>query len=170
LREILLFEKAMTRNSELLAAFDDAWGHKWESVSYELNGITEDEAIFRHPAYAEIPLEDGHPPAGTIIWHLVHLAHCYLNYTARVAMRPAEPAELPPPKYASLADAIQNLLAARGAFRETIAALSEDELDELLYYDKPVIDLARSTVRHDVWHAGQIAVARRLYWHEKTHS
>lgn len=155
----------MTRKDELLAAFDDAWDHKWESVSYALNGVTEDEAIYQHPAYRDVPLEDGYPPAGTIMWHLVHLAHCYVNYTARIQSRPNEPEELPPPIYELLSDAIQNLRVVRSVFRETIETLTEEGLDDRLYYGTPVIDLARSTVRHDVWHASQIAVARRLYKH-----
>jgi hypothetical protein len=153
----------MTRKAELLAAFDDAWDHKWESVSYALSGISEDEANYQHSAYADEPEEPGHPPSGTILWHIVHLAHCYVNYAARVQSRPNEPGELPPPQYESLPNAIENLRAARGSFREAIEGLSEEQLDDVLYYGKPVIDLARSTVRHDVWHGAQIMVARRLY-------
>ena len=153
----------ITRKDELLAAFDDAWDHKWESVSYALNGVRDDEASYQHSAYSDVPPDEGYPPAGTILWHLVHLAHCYVNYTERIKQRPSELQELSPPKYDSLSNAIENLKVARSAFRETIASLSDEQLDDLLYYGKPVIDLARSTIRHDVWHASQIAVARRLY-------
>ncbi len=154
----------MTSKSELLAAFDAAWDHPWESLSEAIKGVTEEEAIYQHPAYASEPNEDGYPPKGTIFWHLVHLAYCYRRYRSGIERRP-DPAsnEITPTIVMTLAETIADVNIARDQLRDALENLSQDSLEEKLHYGMRVIDLARSSVRHDAWHAGQIAVARRLY-------
>lgn len=153
----------MTQKDELLAAYDDVGNHPWESLAMALKPVTEEEAWFQHPAYSDVEQEEGHPPSGTILWHLVHLAHCYIWYKAAIEQRPNKPNEVQPPHASSLAEAIQNLQHHRAALRDTIAAVDEKQLEEPLYYGKPILALVRSTVRHDAWHASQIVMARRLY-------
>lgn len=155
----------MTRLAELLAAFDDAWDAElnWESLGGLVKNLTEEEAWFQHLVYSDVPQEPGHPPSGTIMWHLVHLAHCYRWYKLAIEQRPNMPAEIDPPSASTLQEAIENLKLYRDELRAAIASLPDSALDEMLYYKRPVITLARSTVRHDGWHGGQIAVAKRLY-------
>ncbi|MDP4200903.1 MAG: DinB family protein [Bacteroidota bacterium] len=153
----------MTRKIELLTAYDAAWDREWESLQSVLKHLTEEEARYQHPAYSEEPLEDGHPPAGTVLWYIVHLPHCYRHYADIIRQRPNKPEDPHPPESNSVEEALANLQHDRTELRNTIATLSEEELDEKLYYGGTVPDLVRGTVRHDAWHAGQIAVARRLY-------
>ena len=47
--------------------------------------------------------------------------------------------------------------------REAIAALTDADLDGRVGSAMNVAEFIAMTVRHDVWHASQIAVARRLY-------
>lgn len=153
----------MTRKDELLTSYDAAWSREWESLQSVLKNLTEEESRYQHPAYAEESLEDGYPPAGSVLWYLIHLPHCYRHYVNIIRERPAKPNVPATPESNTLEQAIANLLHDRAVLRDTIAMLTEDELDEKLYYDGTVADLVRGTVRHDAWHGGQIALARRLY-------
>ncbi len=153
----------MTRKDELLAAFDDAWGHKWESLESALNGATEEEVMYRHYSYADEPPEEEHPPAGTILWHLVHLAHCYRNYAVRIEHRPHKQEDLPAPSAGSLSEAIDNLKRYRKELRKAIERVPEPALEEKLPSGEPIASFVRSVVRHDAWHAAQIVVVRRLW-------
>jgi hypothetical protein len=155
----------MSQKAELLAAHDEAWTFKWESILSALKEVSNEEAVYQHPAYADEPREEGHPPSGTILWYLVHLAHCYLNYEARVKERPTNPAEIPPLEALDLGQAIDNLRLARGKFRSAIEELNEEQIDEKIFNGKSVAELARMIVRHDAWHSGQIAMVRRLHKH-----
>jgi DinB family protein len=153
----------MTRKEEILAANDDAWHYKWESLSVVLNDITEEEAIFQYPVYSGVERQIGYPPSGTILWHLVHLAHCYLDYTSTIECRPSAPGEISPPSSYSLSEAITKLKHYRYQLRTAIASVPEDELDNEVFNYGTVAELARMTTRHDAWHGSQIAIAKRLY-------
>ena len=153
----------MTRKEELLAAFDDAWSHKWESLEGALKGVSEEEAVYRHDSYADEPPEEGYPPAGTILWHLVHLAHCYRNYAVRIEHRPHQQEDVPAPPADSLSEAIGNLKRYRMELRAAIEHVPEAALEEKLPAGEPVASFVRSVVRHDAWHAAQIVVVRRLW-------
>jgi uncharacterized damage-inducible protein DinB len=167
--DFLLFEKAitayrlMTRKSELLAAFDAAWDANWESLSAALKDVTEEEALFQHPVYSDAKKRTGFPANGSILWHVVHLAECYRLYVRMIEQRPHEPEDAEAPKISTLQEGIAYLKDERAALRHAIDALDDTQLDEMLYYGKPILSLCRGTVRHDAWHGGQIVVARRLY-------
>lgn len=153
----------MTRKDEILAAYDDAWSWRWESLTTALNGVTEEEAAFQHPIYSDVEREESHPPSGSILWHLVHLAHCYRHYVSSIELRPKQGEDYPPPEANSLAEAISNLKLYRAELRNAIASVPEEQLDDEIFNYKTVAQFARMTVRHDAWHASQIAIARRLY-------
>src|SRR4051812_35478178 len=99
----------MTRKDEILAAYDDAWSYQWEALETTLEGITDEEAAYQHPIYAGIEREEQHPPSGTILWHLVHLADCYGWYKAIIEHRPERPGGTATPEATSLENAKQNL-------------------------------------------------------------
>jgi uncharacterized damage-inducible protein DinB len=154
----------MTRKEEVLAAFDEAWSDPiCESLVLALDGVTEEMAAYQHSIYSEVEGEDSYPPAGTILWHLVHLAHCYRSYASAVTRRPAEPSEVSPPLASSLGEAILNLKRDRETFWNAIATVSEGQLDDKVFNYKTVAHLLRMSVRHDAWHAAQIAVVKRMY-------
>jgi uncharacterized damage-inducible protein DinB len=153
----------MTRKEEILAAYDDAWSYKWESLTAALKDVTEEEAAYQHPIYSDVEREDGHPPSGSIMWHVVHLAHCYRHYVSTIERRPGSSEAFPPPEANSLTEAIANLIRCRAELRSAIASVDEAELDGEVSNYKTVAQLARMTVRHDAWHASQIVIAKRLY-------
>ena len=153
----------MTRKDELLAAFDDALSHEWESIEYAIKDLTDEEAAYQHPAYRDEPPEDGHPPAGTALWHLVHLQNCYDYYNIGIQSRPNKAEEVWTAGASTVAEAIANLMKSRATLRSTVAELTESQLDDKLGSGRTVIELVRASIRHDAWHAGQIMVARRLW-------
>jgi len=148
-----------------LAALDDAWSHKWESLASVLSGLGEEEARWQAPAYADEAQEEGWPPEGTVLWHLAHLAHCKRYYASIVRARDdAEPPEVAarvPP--ADLAAERAALEAAHAEQREAIAAIGGDDLEKVACGKMPLGEFLTMTIRHDAWHGAQVAVLRRLY-------
>jgi hypothetical protein len=153
----------LTAKEELLAAYDDALSYQWESLDAALRDVSENEAWYQDPAYLGEPAGDGYPPAGTILWHVVHLAHCYRSYRLNVIERPNKVVDPPTPVASSLAEAIANLRQYRSELRETIAALRDEQLAEPLQNYESISEQMRMMIRHDAWHGGQISMIKRLH-------
>jgi hypothetical protein len=92
-----------------------------------------------------------------------HVTRCKRDYTALVlglrGEAPPPPADGPP---ATFAEAALRLRDAHRAQREAIAGMREDDLARPLE-GMSALEFVTSTIRHDIWHAAQIAVARRLW-------
>ena len=155
----------MTAIAALLASFDDAWGHAWESVASVLGDLEDREAFWQSPAYADVPPEDGWPPPGSVAWHVAHLAHCKRYYT-RILLReghPGRPKDKAWTPLATVAELTEALQSAHAAQRAALAALGDADLCETAGNGTSFREFVSITTRHDTWHAGQIAVARRLF-------
>jgi uncharacterized damage-inducible protein DinB len=153
----------VTRKEEILAAYNDAWSYKWESLTAALSSISEEEAEYQHPIYADAHCEEGLPASGSILWHIVHLADCYRHYVSTIERRPDAAEEFPPPEAHSLSEAISILKRCRMELRNAIDGIPEEDLDDEVFNYGTIAQLARMTVRHDAWHGAQIVVAKRLY-------
>lgn len=148
-----------------LRAFDDAWEHKWESLADVLADLGEEEAAWQAPCYRAEPHEEGWPKPGTVWWQVAHVAHCKRYYT-RIVRAPGveeRPDAAPYLPVASCADEIAGLRAAHVDQRAAIAALAEPQLALKVGNGMRLDEFLAMTIRHDTWHAAQIAVARRLY-------
>src|SRR5579872_6166670 len=99
----------MTSKEELLLSFDQVWSHPEESVELAVKGLTEEEAWYQHPAYSDLEREFMHPLSGSVLWHLVHLGHCYKWYVDIIHARPNKPEEPLPPEAASFAEGMKNV-------------------------------------------------------------
>ena len=154
----------MQGRAAYLQQLDDTWGHAYESLVSILEGVDEPEAYWQAPCYAAEAAEDGWPAPGTIAWQVAHLAHCKRYYTlvypALDVPSPAVPARRP---LASYADERAALDAAHAAQREAIAQVDDANLERKAGDNMPLGEFIAMTARHDAWHAGQIAVVRRLY-------
>ena len=155
----------MTGVEAYLSQLDDAWEHKWESVRAVLDGVSEEEAAWQPPCYAAEEREQGWPPPGTIGWQVAHIAHCKRHYA--LFIRAPESVDRPPapertPR-ASLEEERAELDAAHTDLRTAVAALEETDLQKVVGNGMRMDEFLAMITRHDTWHAGQIAVARRLY-------
>ena len=153
----------ITRKEELLASFDAVWTRRWERLDVILKDITEEEAGYQSPVYAGETQWPGEKLPGTVLWFLQHLAQCYINYREEIENRPQEMPDPPAPPADTVAQALESLYKYRSELRELITRLSEEDLDEKISSGSSVIEILRMMIRHDAWHTGQIAVARRLY-------
>lgn len=155
----------MSQLDAYLHQFDQARSHSFESLDSALAGVTEDEAFWQAPCYAADEREDGWPPPGSIAWQVAHLAHCKRHYAAyfRRAGETERPPVTPWTPCATLAELLAALDAAHVEQRAAIASLGEDGLDLSAGNDMSFREFLSMCVRHDTWHASQIAVARRLY-------
>ena len=158
----------MSEIAQLLAACDENFGATWDSVLSALKGVSANEAAFQHPCYAMVPADANMPPAGSILWQMAHLSVCKQMY-ARIlqeslGLQVPEPVE---PKRHTAAILLHELRIAHSRLRSTIAALRDEDLSRMLPestgYPGRVDAFIRTVNRHDSWHAGQIALARRLY-------
>lgn len=148
----------------LLQAFDDTWYHEDESLHGILAGVTSDEASWQHPAYGQERGMVGLPPPGTILWHLAHLEHSARHYGSILERRPLEDEpRTPPPGASSLDELLTELASAQAVLRAQIEDLSDQDLVRPCARGMDVGEFARMILRHETWHAGQIAVIRRLY-------
>ena len=151
----------------LLMEYDHAWHHKWETMSDALADLADDEAEWQAPAYRDCTPEPGWPLPGTVRWQIAHIAHWTRYYTAMIGARgqterPPEP-ERNVPEGFSLADELAELQAAHTAHRAAIAALTDEDLPLTVPNGASLAEFIITTTRHDIWHAGQIVVARRLW-------
>jgi uncharacterized damage-inducible protein DinB len=141
-----------------LLSFDNAWEHDWESLMAVLADVTEDEARWQAPCYADASGSDESIPAGSIRWQVAHLAHFKREYTVRLLGDREERSPEPPEhSTASFEEDLADLRRAHMAQRAAIAALRDEDLTP------DVADFLTNITRHDIWHGGQIALARRLY-------
>jgi len=148
----------------LLRMFDDTWSHQCESLRSVLQGVTSEESVWQSPAYTAESLVHGLPAPGTICWQVAHLEHCARHYSEILRKRPivVEPTT-PPPGVAELPELIKRLESARRFLREEIQRLNEVDLEAPCTREMNVGEFVRMVIRHEAWHAGQLAVNRRLY-------
>lgn len=156
----------MNASALLLMLFDANLSHAWESLESVLKGVTEDEARWQAPCYAHEEPQPNCPPVGTILWQLDHLSGCNRHYVQVLRQRPAkevaESATVPPP--GTFAAAMEELRASHTALRAELARVQEHEfLDACGHGSRNVADFISGCLRHEVWHAGQIGLVRRLY-------
>jgi uncharacterized damage-inducible protein DinB len=109
--------------------------------------------------------EAGWPVPGTIAWQVAHVSHCKRYYTEIIRHRgQSERPPVPPfeasPDFAAARDALQS---AHASQRAALAALADEDLALRASNDMSLPEFLRMMIRHDTWHAAQIAVARRLW-------
>ncbi len=149
----------------LLRFVDDAWSHSYESVASALEGVSEEEACWQADCYADEPQEAGWPQPGTILWQVLHLAHCKRHYALYIQQRgqakgPQAPEFQP---HQDLQSARTALAQAHGALRAALAQVKVAELDCKAGNSMVLPEFVSMIQRHDAWHAGQIALVRRLF-------
>lgn len=154
----------MSEKEILLAGFDEGWSYQWESFELVTKDLTEEEAQYQHPVYANEKQEEGWPPMGSILWQLAHLEYWYRYYLHCFEQRPNVRREFPPVlPVSTLDEAMERLLSTRATLRKTMTELPEIAFSEMINAKFRVGDFVRMILRHDTWHSSQISVARRLY-------
>ena len=121
----------MSAKDELLRMFNDAWGHADESLLTALDKLTSDEAQWQHAAYTVERAFPSMPPPGTVLWQIAHLEHSARHYAEIIRQRPLseEPITAPPSTFI-LEDLLTALYQARAHFREVVAELPENDVNQ----------------------------------------
>lgn len=155
----------MSRTSVLAQGFHDAWSHKWESFTPVIEGLTQAEAEWQHPSYADVAPDVGWPVNGTILWHIVHLIHCQERYS-RVIRQWGKSVEARTADFETLK--LEPLLERLESAHRDLLSCIESVQDAALLTETSGMTLQEFVLmctRHDSWHAAQIAMVRRLYKH-----
>lgn len=148
----------------LLVVFDGALNDEWESLASALHDLTEQEAVWQHPAYAAEPHDEGVGVPGTILWHLNHLELCHRHYIATIRnMDPAKSPDTKPPGELPLAQVLPALKQASAGLREAIASLKPEDLTRQVRPQRNAASFIAMIAAHICWHAGMIKQTRRLY-------
>ena len=127
-----------------------------------LDGVTETMAVWQPPYYTDADRYPGDPEPGTINWYVAHLEHCLRHYAEILRTRTKTEAPPPPPANAGMAELTALLKKAHLNFRSLIAQLSEEDLSFEYRPGMRLDTFIRNATRHNAWHAGQIALARRM--------
>jgi hypothetical protein len=144
-----------------LRQLDDLWGHEWDSLTSVLRGLTEEEARWRAPCYAGLGAAAGEPEPGTILWQIAHVASCKREYASLFDAVDVEPGSPASPN--GLSERLRDLRLAHEEERAALAALRGTDLERPLRNGQTMSGQIGVALRHDAWHAGQIALARRLW-------
>jgi hypothetical protein len=151
----------------LLLQFDHNWDHSWESIQSAMKNVKLEEASFQAPCYSGEKGEADLPLPGTILHQLVHMHWCNLHYANVIRLRPQKEISDPPkPPVMTLIQTLAALHESHNALRGEVAKLTESDLEGPCGHGASnVAEFVSGCVRHEAWHASQIAVARRLYRH-----
>ncbi|MGE3802777.1 MAG: DinB family protein [Candidatus Kapaibacterium sp.] len=154
----------MTAIDLALQLFDDSWSHNYESVHSALDNLTESEALWQHSSYADVEPEQGFPLPGSILWHIAHIEHYARVYASILRNRPVSKyPDLPTPTATTLPELRSAMEQALQELRDAIAALRDEDLGSNCIGKASVAEFLGLVMRHQIWHGGEIAVARRLY-------
>ncbi len=158
----------------LLAMTGDAYRKsRWHSLKAHLKGLSSDEMHYRPvPETADVEEKRKAPYIATVAAKLVHVALCKVMYenhafggrtldwgAAWTWLGMHEALETPELLIAALGKANERL-------RNTLAGLSDDDLDEEVFTNwgekKPAWWIFNVMIQHDLWHGGQISTLRTL--------
>ena len=141
----------------------DSWSHPWDSLASVLPGITQEAAAWACPAYADdIETPADWPKPGSILWQLNHILACKAGYTSVLrAMDHDADADTPP--LHDLAQLKAALASAGEAYITALLERSDEDFARVIGRDLTLRAFIDSNLRHEIWHAGQIAVLKRLY-------
>ncbi|MDZ4745652.1 MAG: DinB family protein [bacterium] len=158
----------MNSTSVLVQAFHDAWSHKWEAFTPVIAGLTQVEADWQHPSYADLEKDEGWPPNGSILWHIAHMIECSERYI-RVITKWDHATESQPANFDSL-NLVYLLARLQTAHTDLARCVSDIREDRYLTTKSGMTlqEFVLMCARHDTWHAAQIAMGRRLYAYYKS--
>jgi len=156
----------MTELAAYLAQFDAAWNHAYESYQSVTKGVTQAQAFEQPAAYAKESKDDGWPAPGSIAWQVAHLVDCKHHYTHCLEQVLAGEEKLPKPEMWDPTDQFSEILEAAETIharqRAAMENLQPEHLDVIAGNQMTTREFLSMFIRHDTWHAAQIAVARRL--------
>ncbi|MCA9000963.1 MAG: DinB family protein [Planctomycetes bacterium] len=149
-----------------VALFDDAWGHTYESLESVLGGVGAQEAAHVPAMYVGEEVESGWPAPGSIAWQVAHLRHCKAYYTRLIEERGEVPGNPAPEPLQDLPDFEANVAALRSVHarqRQALATLTVGDMGLKVGNGMALPEFLSMIIRHDIWHASQIALARRSW-------
>lgn len=136
-----------------LELLDDAWSHRFESLMPAIAGLEAAEASWQPPGYNSLEATPGVPLPGTILWHLTHVERYSRHYTSVLQVRggcePTEPAQISATDLPTVLSAAER---SHAALRQSVARLSEVDLDALCTSNMAVSEFLRMVIRHITWH------------------
>lgn len=151
----------MSHVALIINALDGSWTG-YESLSQAIHGISEEEAHWQDPSYQSLPQKEGWPKEGTIFWQIAHIALCKRYYIDCLKNKSSKdiiwPIRIPDPKFSKEMDYLRVL---QDEMRDLIKKLSDSDLNLMIDETTPLHQYLHEKIRHDVWHASQIAVLRR---------
>jgi hypothetical protein len=146
------------------ALFAEFNGDKWDSVQSAFADVDQTMAEWICPGFiADVDPRPGEPPPGCILWYGNHILACKEGYlvAVRTSNNTSESIHRPLPGIAEVIDGLNDVT-------ERFLATLRDMDDEFLSRNvsgttMTVASYLNMAVRHEIWHAGQVALLKRLY-------
>lgn len=142
----------------------ESWAHPWEGFKSSLLNCSQGEIDWVHPAYAQEEAEPGWPRAGSILWQVNHVGACKSAYAWAIAHPDRTDNAAPWQVILAKEPLLVALELAHDSFLD--ACMKADPARKIM--DKgghTYLEYVGIAIRHELWHAGQIAQLRRLYRH-----
>lgn len=141
---------------------NDSWNHPWEGFMTCFIGCSQDEIDWVDESYQDCEQEIGWPKTGSISWHLNHVAACKNAYTADIKNPNQENNE----SNWAVISKIELFNAALKICNDNFVNACLSANPEVKIQGKggmTLVSYIGVATRHEIWHAGQIALLRRLY-------
>jgi hypothetical protein len=147
---------------DLESKITDSWDHPWEGFRSSYRGCSQAEAEWVAHCYESEEIEIGWPITGSILWHLNHVGACKAAYTWDLL----HPVEVDNKSTWKVIFDIVDLETALNHTNESFVLAAK----EFSYNGKIMgkgghefSEYIGICLRHEIWHAGQMALIRRLY-------
>jgi hypothetical protein len=126
--------------------------------------VTDHEAAWQHESYVDAQDAKGLTSPARFAGTLVTSNSAPRRYVQILRTRPvAENPVIPPPALTTLSDMVHRFERVRHELRAEIARIDDADLTAPCRAAMTLDEFLLRVIRHEAWHAGQIAVIRRLY-------
>jgi len=140
----------------------NSWDHPWEGFRSSFGGCNQTEAEWVAPCYEGVEMEMGWPKAGSILWHLNHVGACKAAYTWDLL----HPVEVENKSTWNVIFEMANLATVLNDVNDSFVLATKS-----FSYNGKIMgkgghefgEYIGICLRHEIWHAGQIALIRRMY-------
>lgn len=140
----------------------DSWSHPWEGFKSCFQNCSQEEIEWVDASYQSCEQEPGWPKTGSISWHLNHVGACKQSYIADIKNPNEDNLET---NWEVVRDLFALEVVLDSINKEFIEACEKADPKTAIKGKggQTLSQYIGIAIRHEIWHAGQIALIRRLY-------
>ncbi|MGE4158352.1 MAG: DinB family protein [Planctomycetota bacterium] len=152
----------MSINHLLLDALHGSFSG-YESLHQALRGVTEQEALWQIPSFANTVQVNPWPQEGTVHFQVAHISNCKRNYIVCIQEKRTDISWLDRERSNTFQEDVNELKKYHEEMCDAVKLLNDDDCNAIVFKSTTLFQYIHERIRHDIWHCGQIAAYRRLY-------